>query len=95
MSYVRWSSVVRENCKECGDTGYKGRSLCRECTSCWYIYEHVDGYLALHHAGCNGAPNQDFRLDYEDAADWKPPEDCPMADVALDCIKEALEDRGR
>lgn len=104
MSYVRWSTVVRDDCKDCGDTGYVSsgerrpfhRKLCRACTSCWYIYEHVDGYLALHHAGCTGeAPNQDWQLSYENAADWKPPEDCHMPDVALSCIKEALEDRER
>lgn len=101
MSYVRWSTKVRDNCARCGDTGYvdldeshpfhdllQGRGLCRDCSSCWYVYWNVGGFISLHHA-CDDTTT---RLEFDDAADWRPPESCPMGDVALSAVADALAD---
>ena len=114
MSYVRWSSQVRDNCEKCGGSGYvpmkkddpidelelgsffrrvmRNRRLCSGCTSCWYIYAHVGGYISLNHA-CEGS--EEVRLSYEDAPAWRPPPECPMGDVALECVQAAVADYER
>lgn len=102
MSYVRWSSKVRSNCAACGDAGrvamdpsdpsfeiLSGSRLCPACSSCWYIYWDVGGYISVHHS-CDSS--DDVRLPFEDAANWKPPESCPMGDVALRAVADAVED---
>ena len=88
MSYVRWSSKVRTGCETCGDTDRVGDHLCRACTSCWYIYWSVGDFIALHHA-CDGSSED---LSFDDADAWTPPASCPMGDVALRAVREAVED---
>ena len=103
MSYVRWSTKVRENCETCGDTGYVTprdsakeigleRSLCRACNSCWYVFGHVNGMVAAYHADCPGNhddPNDPLlHLDPQDALEWNPPDDCPMADIGREAVRE-------
>ena len=107
MSYVRWSTKVRKDCKTCGDTGYvepdkwaremeMERSLCRDCNSCWYVFGHTNGMVAAYHATCPG--NHDdpesplLHLDPEAALEWEPPDGCPMADVGRDAVRECARD---
>ena len=99
MSYVRWSTRVREDCKVC-DGAVGNIRLCIHCTSCWYIYESVQG-LVIHHGKCSGNGGADLEdgeshdwllVDDDDAEDWEPPGYCEMTDVALDAIKRWREE---
>ncbi len=108
MSYVRWSTRVREKCATCGGSGRVpmdhaekdssayvltgGVRLCRDCTSCWYIYWSVGDFIQLDHAGCPELDDESAKLDFEDAEGWKAPEGCPMADVAEDAVRRAVKD---
>jgi len=99
MSYVRWSDKVRQGCTHCGGTGFvrhptlDGGTHCDHCRSCWYIWDDTSGCLAIHHGRCVG-PQVEVRLllPYEEAAGWRPPAECPMGDVALAAVAEALAD---
>lgn len=98
VSYVRWSTKVRKGCATCGDTGYVpdeegpgGRSLCRSCTSCWYVFWDVGGYITAHHA-CKGGGDEEPTIPFDSAMDRQPPADCPMGDVALEAVHQAHAD---
>lgn len=92
MAYVRWSTPVGKDCPSCkGQHWVPGKGRCAECLSCWYVYRHVDGFIALHHAGCSGpAPDCSHALEFETAASWQPSPDCPNRDVALQAVADAL-----
>ena len=70
------------------------------CTSCWYIFYDVGGWLQLYHAGShvchgpNGMTLDSVRFyDAEDAREWTPPEWCRHRAVALECVAEWIEEQ--
>ena len=66
------------------------------CTSCWYIFAHVNGTVAAYHGRCPG--NHDdpdaplLHLDPGVALEWEPPTDCPMADIGREAVRECAAD---
>lgn len=64
------------------------KTLCRNCTSCWYIY--VSDQLVIDHGG--DCSLTDFRISLTDdeAKKWRPPGDCKFAEHALRAVREYL-----
>lgn len=94
MSYIRWSSRVKEECNTCKSSGYALGRLCKDCTSCWYIFENGNCDLSVWHRLCIGGCEDDISsISFKDAAVWRAPEKCPWAAVAEKCVAEAIKYR--
>lgn len=92
MSYIRWSSRVKDECTTCGSSGYTLGKLCKDCTSCWYIFDTGNFDLAVWHRGCAGGCEDNISsISYEDAAVWHAPTECPWAAIAESRVTEAVK----
>lgn len=95
-TWLTWRPNVPEGVKP-WDDGYPRMPAC--CTSCWYIYHDVGGWLQVYHAGphvCQGPNGEEFDsvrfVDVEEARGWEPPEWCRHRDMALECVRDWIAD---
>ena len=95
--FLTWQPEVPEGVGPL-DPAYPRMPHC--CTSCWYIYDDVGGFLSVNHAGghvCSG-PNGETHegaslYTVEEAREWEPPAWCRHRQVALDCVAEWIAEQ--
>jgi len=65
--------------------GYRGRSLCPRCSSCWYVWDDITDCVRAMHHGCAADP-VNLTLSYEEAAQWSAPAACQFAAEATKAV---------
>jgi hypothetical protein len=65
------------------------KRLCPTCSSCWYIYEHVDGHVAAWHRACTHDDGTFHEISFEDGVEWEADPRCRYAKEATEAVREA------